>query len=118
MSDDERMVLYEPEGRIAYITFNRTEILNALSGPALLQLDEALDTNAARLLLDNFTPDMLKEAVRRRDAHGSMPRKQLEASGNINIGNVRQYAETGVDMISVGSLTKNVASIDFSMLFD
>ena len=43
MSDDERMVLYEPEGRIAYITFNRTEILNALSGPALLQLDEALE---------------------------------------------------------------------------
>ena len=43
MTNEERLVLYEPEGRIGYITFNRPEILNALSGPALAQLDEALD---------------------------------------------------------------------------
>jgi nicotinate-nucleotide pyrophosphorylase (carboxylating) len=81
------------------------------------QLSEALETGASRLLLDNFTPDMLIEAVRLRDAH-RQHRKLLEASGGINLENVREYAETGVDMISIGSLTKNVTAIDFSMLFD
>ena len=81
------------------------------------QLSEALETGASRLLLDNFTPEMLSEAVTLRDAHRPH-RKLLEASGGIHLGNVREYAETGVDMISIGSLTKNVTAIDFSMLFD
>ncbi len=83
----------------------------------LEQLNEALATGASRLMLDNFTPDMLKEAVRLRDAHPAH-RKLLEASGGITLENIREYAETGVDMISIGSLTKNVEAIDFSMLFD
>jgi len=84
---------------------------------ALEQLDEALETGASRLLLDNFTPRMLLEAVKRRDQHPSH-RKLLEASGGITLDNVREYAETGVDMISIGGLTKHVQAIDFSMLFD
>ena len=81
------------------------------------QLQEALQTGATRLLLDNFTPDMLREAVKLRDQHPSH-RKLLEASGGITLENVRAYAETGVDMISIGSLTKHIRAIDFSMLFD
>ena len=80
------------------------------------ELTEALETNASRLLLDNFTPDMLREAVRLRDAHPSET-KLLEASGDITLDNVRDYADTGIDMISIGSLTKNVRAINFSMLF-
>lgn len=81
------------------------------------QLQEALETGASRLLLDNFTPQMLREALKLRDAHAAQ-RKLLEASGGITLENVREYAETGVDMISIGGLTKNVQAIDFSMLFD
>ena len=60
----------------------------------------------------------LREAVRRRDAHDAAVSVQFEASGNITLDNVREYAETGVDMISIGGLTKNVSAIDFTMLFD
>jgi nicotinate-nucleotide pyrophosphorylase (carboxylating) len=81
------------------------------------ELHEALETGASRLMLDNFSPDMLTEAVRLRDAQPSH-HKLLEASGGITLENVREYADTGVDMISIGSLTKNVRAIDFSMLFD
>lgn len=83
----------------------------------LEQLNEALQTGASRLLLDNFTPELLRRAVELRDAHPSH-RKLLEASGGITLENVHEYAQTGVDMISIGSLTKNVRAIDFSMLFD
>lgn len=81
------------------------------------QLEEALGTKANRLLLDNFTPEMLREAIERRSAHRDGASKQFEASGNITLDNVREYAQTGVDLISIGGLTKNVSAIDFSMLF-
>jgi len=81
------------------------------------QLLEALETGASRLLLDNFTPDMLREAVQLRDRHPAH-RKLLEASGGITLQNVREYAETGVDMISIGALTKHIQAIDYSMRFD
>ena len=84
---------------------------------SLDQLSEAFETGATRLLLDNFTPEMLRTAVELRDAHPSH-RKLLEASGGITLENIRAYAQTGVDMISIGALTKNVRAIDFSMLFD
>jgi nicotinate-nucleotide pyrophosphorylase (carboxylating) len=81
------------------------------------QLHEALETGASRLLLDNFAPEMLREAVQLRDQHPSH-RKLLEASGGLTLDNVRAYADTGVDMISIGSLTKHIRAIDFSMRFD
>jgi nicotinate-nucleotide pyrophosphorylase (carboxylating) len=74
------------------------------------QLREALAAGANHLLLDNFTPDKLREAV--RDAHGHA---KLEASGGITLENIRAIAETGVDFISVGSLTKNVTAVDLSL---
>ncbi len=76
----------------------------------LEQLREALAAGANHLLLDNFTPDLLRIGV--KEAHG---RAKLEASGGITLENVRAIAETGVDFISVGSLTKNVTAVDLSL---
>ncbi len=79
----------------------------------LAQLDEALAAGAKRVLLDNFGVAELREAVRR-----NRRRARLEASGSVNLDTVQGIAETGVDDISVGGLTKDVRAIDFSMRFD
>jgi nicotinate-nucleotide pyrophosphorylase (carboxylating) len=76
----------------------------------LEQLEEAIGAGAQRVLLDNFPLSRLKQAVDL--AHG---RVKLEASGGIGRHNLRAVAETGVDYISMGSLTKDVNSVDFSM---
>ena len=76
------------------------------------QIRAALDTAATRLLLDNFTLEQLRTAVALVDG-----RVELEASGSFNLDNIRAAAETGVDYISVGGLTKNIQAIDLSMRF-
>jgi nicotinate-nucleotide pyrophosphorylase (carboxylating) len=80
---------------------------------SLEQLQQALDAGADRILLDNFRLAQLNKAVTL-----TRRRAQLEASGGITLDNIRQYAQTGVDYISVGALTKNVRAIDLSMRFD
>lgn len=80
---------------------------------SMRQLRQALDAGAARIMLDNFTPDALREAVA---AAGG--RAELEASGNVSLDNVREIAQTGVDIISVGALTKHLSAVDFSLRFD
>lgn len=80
----------------------------------LEQLREALDGGARVILLDNMDLATLREAVRLNDAHpdgGAV----LEISGGVNLQTVRALAETGVDRISVGALTKDVKAIDLSM---
>ena len=77
------------------------------------QLDEALAERPDVIMLDNFTPDMLREAVARvRDRPG---RPVLEASGGVNLQTVRGIAEAGVDVISVGALTHSAASLDIGL---
>jgi len=76
----------------------------------LAQLREAINAGVTRLLLDNFSVAQLREAV--AEVRG---RAQLEASGGIRLNNVRVIAETGVDFISVGTLTKDVRAVDYSM---
>lgn len=76
----------------------------------LEQLEEALAAGATLVLLDNFPLETMREAVRR-----TAGRATLEASGGISLKNVRAVAETGVDRISVGSLTKNVQAVDLSL---
>jgi nicotinate-nucleotide pyrophosphorylase (carboxylating) len=76
------------------------------------ELDQALAAGAGLILLDNFDLGMLREAVRLNAS-----RAMLEASGGITLDNVRAVAETGVDRISIGSLTKNVRAVDLSMRF-
>ncbi|NGZ87124.1 carboxylating nicotinate-nucleotide diphosphorylase [Duganella aceris] len=77
---------------------------------SLAQLDEALTAGATSVLLDNFDTDMMREAVQ---VNGG--RALLEASGGINFDTVRAIAETGVDRISIGSLTKDVKATDYSL---
>jgi nicotinate-nucleotide pyrophosphorylase (carboxylating) len=76
------------------------------------ELGQALAAGARLILLDNFDLDTLREAVR-----VNAGRAILEASGGITLDNVRAIAETGVDRISIGSLTKNVRAVDLSMRF-
>ncbi|MGK6309582.1 carboxylating nicotinate-nucleotide diphosphorylase [Variovorax sp. DT-64] len=82
----------------------------------LEQLDEALAQGARMILLDNMDLPTLREAVRRNDAAASN-RAVLEISGGVTIDSVRGLAETGVDRISIGALTKDIKAIDFSMRF-
>jgi nicotinate-nucleotide pyrophosphorylase (carboxylating) len=82
----------------------------------LEQLRAALATSADRVMLDNFPLAQLREAVAIRNAHTGKP-KELEASGNVDLNNVRAVAETGVDWISTGAITKHVRAIDYSMRF-
>ena len=76
----------------------------------IAQLEEALAAGVKSVLLDNFDLDMMREAVR---VNGG--RALLEASGGINTETVRAIAETGVDRISIGSLTKDVRATDYSL---
>lgn len=82
----------------------------------LEQLDEALRHGARMVLLDNMDLPTLREAVRRNEAAGDA-RAVLEISGGVTLESLRALAETGVDRISVGALTKDVKAIDFSMRF-
>ncbi|GAB6068530.1 carboxylating nicotinate-nucleotide diphosphorylase [Methylothermus subterraneus] len=77
---------------------------------SLEELEEALAAGAEIVLLDNFSLEELRRAV--AIARG---RALLEASGNIDLDNVRQVAETGVDRISVGALTKHLKAVDLSL---
>jgi len=93
----------------------------ARTGSLLLQVEvedleqaaEAMRAGADRLLLDNITLPEMREAVALRDRIA--PAIKLEASGGIDLRTIRAVAETGVDFISVGALTKNVRAIDLSM---
>lgn len=78
----------------------------------LHELETALQAGAKLILLDNFDIPSLKKAV-----EINQKRAVLEASGGIDLNNVREIALTGIDRISIGSLTKNIQAIDLSMRF-
>ena len=80
------------------------------------ELLEALNAGVQRVLLDNFTVEDLKTAVETNQGYGYVA-AELEASGNVTLDTIREIAETGVDYISTGALTKNVSAADLSMLF-
>ena len=67
-------------------------------------------------MLDNFDLDLMREAVAENKANGG--EIKLEASGGINLQTVSGFAETGVDFISVGQITKDISAVDLSMRFD
>jgi nicotinate-nucleotide pyrophosphorylase (carboxylating) len=83
---------------------------------SLDELREALATDADRIMLDDFSLDDMRAGVKLRDAHGGK-RPSLEASGSVNASSLRAIAETGVDFVSIGAITKHVRAIDFSMRF-
>ena len=77
---------------------------------SLNELNEALAAGAVSILLDNFSNEMMRDAVAINAG-----RALLEASGGINFDTVRAIAETGVDRISIGSLTKDIRAVDYSL---
>lgn len=74
------------------------------------ELAQALEAGVKRVLLDNFTLEMMREAVAL-----SAGQAKLEVSGNVELDSIRAIAETGVDYVSVGALTKNMRAVDLSM---
>jgi nicotinate-nucleotide pyrophosphorylase (carboxylating) len=81
------------------------------------ELRQALDAGADMALLDEFSLDDLRAAVAMSGAHPRGPIK-LEASGSVTFETLRAIAETGVDFVSIGSLTKHVRAVDLSMRFE
>ncbi len=79
---------------------------------SLKELKEALDAKADVIMLDNFDFEMMVEAVKITDH-----KAELEISGNVTLETISRFAETGVDYISVGALTKHVRALDLSMRF-
>lgn len=75
-----------------------------------VQLEEALSAGAKLILLDNMPLDAIRKCVELANGQA-----ELEVSGNINLDNVLEYAQTGIDRISIGGLTKNIQAIDLSM---
>ena len=92
------------------------DVLIEVEVESLDELREALDAGAARILLDNFSLADLRAAVAVNAEYGYVA-AELEASGNVGPDTIRDIAETGVDYISTGAITKNVRAIDLSMLF-
>lgn len=79
---------------------------------SLQELRAAIDAGADIIMLDNFTTDMMREAV-----NINQGRAALENSGNVTLETIREFADTGVDYISVGALTKHLKAMDLSMRF-
>jgi nicotinate-nucleotide pyrophosphorylase (carboxylating) len=77
------------------------------------ELEEALAARPDIIMLDNFRLDEMRQAVALNKERGR--HAKLEASGNVSLDNVRETAETGVDFISVGGITKHVRAVDLSM---
>jgi nicotinate-nucleotide pyrophosphorylase (carboxylating) len=83
---------------------------------SLAQLEEAIDAGADIAMLDNFSLPAMREGVAMNS--GAKRRLKIEASGGITAETIREVALTGVDFISVGSITKNVRAVDLSMRFE
>ena len=94
-----------------YLKQEKLDIQIEIEARTIRDVEIILETGGAfRILLDNFNVEDLKEAV--RFIHG---RVETEASGGIHPGNVREYASTGVDYLSMGALTHQIQSIDLSL---
>ncbi len=91
----------------------QTDLLIEVEVENLDELSQALHAGADIVLLDNLPPHLLRQAVELNQGQA-----KLEASGGITLHNIRAIAETGVDYISIGALTKDVQAIDLSMRFN
>jgi len=80
----------------------------------LAELQDAMEANVDRVLLDNMSTEQIRDAVRTVRGHSNTI--EIEASGNMSLERVREVAEAGVDFISVGALTHSARSLDLSLL--
>jgi nicotinate-nucleotide pyrophosphorylase (carboxylating) len=95
----------------AYLKQKQLDLKIEIEVRNFVELQQVLDEGKVhRIMLDNFSPDQLRKALQLIDG-----RYETEASGGINLQNIRQYAETGVDFISVGALTHQIKSLDLSL---
>jgi nicotinate-nucleotide pyrophosphorylase (carboxylating) len=94
-----------------YLAENNKDLKIEIEVRSIEELKEVLETNGVdRIMLDNFSPELLREALE------LIPSSyETEASGGITIENIRPYAETGVQFISIGALTHSVKSLDLSL---
>ena len=92
--------------------FYSPELMVEVEVENLDELQQALSANVDRIMLDNFDLDLLIQAVKINNK-----KSQLEASGNVTLKTIRSIAETGVDYISTGDLTKDIKALDLSMRF-
>ncbi len=92
--------------------FNSPELMIEVEVENLDELQQALDARVNRIMLDNFSLELLREAV-----SITQKKTELEASGNVTLSSIRAIAETGVDYISTGAITKDISAIDLSMRF-
>jgi len=92
--------------------FHSPELMVEVEVENLDELQLALDANVERIMLDNFDLTLLAEAVKITNK-----KTELEASGNVTLQTIRAIAETGVDYISTGALTKDIKALDLSMRF-
>jgi nicotinate-nucleotide pyrophosphorylase (carboxylating) len=96
---------------VAYLKSHGKDLKIEVETRNMVEVREALNTGSVdRIMLDNFTPEACKEAI-----DWIAGRCETEASGGINAENLRDYAATGVDYISLGALTHSVKSLDISM---
>jgi nicotinate-nucleotide pyrophosphorylase (carboxylating) len=97
---------------VSQVRASGRDLETEVEASTLDDVQEAIELGVQRILLDNMSLAMLKEAVRLTD-----DRAKLEASGNVTLANVRKIAETGVDFISVGALTHSAQVFDVSLKF-
>ena len=97
---------------VAAARFNSPELSVEVEVENLDELQQALDAKVERVMLDNFDLELLRQAVKLTNKQA-----ELEASGNVTLENIRAIAETGVDYISTGAITKDVKALDLSMRF-
>ncbi len=96
---------------VKYLKKNNLKLLIEVETRNLEEVKEAISMPAVdRIMFDNFTPELMKQAVQLVNNE-----KETEASGGITIDNVKMYALTGVDFISIGALTHSVKSLDISL---
>lgn len=94
-----------------YLRFNDLNLEITVEVRNLNEIEEVLSVSGCqRIMLDNFSPGRIKEAILLIDK-----KMEIEASGGINENNLREYAETGVDFISLGALTHSAGSLDLSL---
>ncbi|AOE50446.1 carboxylating nicotinate-nucleotide diphosphorylase [Kangiella sediminilitoris] len=95
---------------------NHPDLLVEVEVETFSQLDKALDAGADVIMLDNFSIDDMRTGVAINKMHSHTAK--IEASGNVTLETLRDIAETGVDFISVGALTKNLRAVDLSLRLD
>lgn len=99
--------------RAVRTAYPRGDLVVQVEVDTLAQLDEALAEHAAQVLLDNFSTDDLREAVRRTRA--TAPETMLEASGGLTLDRAHEVASTGVDFLAVGALTHSAPALDIGL---